>query len=171
MLQLSQLLVSRRFSIMPVTISLLRRSLLADRYCRLASLLSHSLFDALRSFRGIRPFEDRARLQRYGSAPEPRISFAAFLRPAHRAATAFPLRVKKLDDILLFTTPWIVALVLCSISGAQANGATVTTRVTGAANWNTASTWIQNRTGTLAVQKNKVNVVGTGTLFTTELSV
>jgi hypothetical protein len=43
--------------------------------------------------------------------------------------------------------------------------------VTGAANWNTPSTWIQNRTGTLATTKNSVNVVGTGTSFTTELSV
>jgi hypothetical protein len=43
------------------------------------------------------------------------------------------------------------------------------TRVTGAANWNTASTWIQMRTGTAGFTSASVTVTGTGTLFLTEL--
>ena len=41
------------------------------------------------------------------------------------------------------------------------------TRVTGAANWNTASTWIQMRTGTAGFTNASVTVTGTGTLFLT----
>ena len=45
------------------------------------------------------------------------------------------------------------------------------TRVSGAANWNTASTWIQLRTGTASFTSASATVTGTGTLFTTELQV
>ena len=45
------------------------------------------------------------------------------------------------------------------------------TRVSGAANWNTASTWIQLRTGTASFTNASATVTGTGTLFTTELQV
>ena len=43
------------------------------------------------------------------------------------------------------------------------------TRVTGAANWNTASTWIQLRTGTIAFTNLSTTVTGTGTSFLTQL--
>jgi len=72
---------------------------------------------------------------------------------------------------MLFVWPCAVALVLCSIYGQQAFGATVKTRVTGAANWNTVATWIQIRTGTAAFTNGSANVTGTGTSFTTELQV
>ena len=52
-----------------------------------------------------------------------------------------------------------------------ASAATVTNRVTGAANWNTAATWIQNRTGTVTFTNASKNVTGVGTSFTTELQV
>ncbi len=51
------------------------------------------------------------------------------------------------------------------------SAATVTNRVTGAANWNIAATWIQNRTGTVTFTNASQNVTGIGTAFLTELSV
>jgi hypothetical protein len=53
----------------------------------------------------------------------------------------------------------------------ETSAATVTNRVTGAANWNTAATWIQNRTGTVTFTNASMNVIGVGTSFTTELAV
>jgi hypothetical protein len=50
------------------------------------------------------------------------------------------------------------------------SAATVTNRVTGAANWNTAASWIQNRTGTVTFTNGSMNVTGVGTAFLTELS-
>lgn len=48
----------------------------------------------------------------------------------------------------------------------------VSNRVTGASNWSSASTWIQNRTGTMNFTNGNATVTGTGgTLFTTELVV
>ena len=52
----------------------------------------------------------------------------------------------------------------------ETSAATVTNRVTGAANWNTAATWIQNRTGTVTFTNLSKNVTGVGTLFTSELT-
>ena len=43
----------------------------------------------------------------------------------------------------------ICFLVIFFLSPSQTFAATVTNRVTVAANWNTAATWIQNRTGTV----------------------
>ncbi len=63
----------------------------------------------------------------------------------------------------------VCAIGLFSSTGAPA--ATVTNRVTGAANWNTAANWIQNRTGTVTFSNGSKNVTGVGTLFLTELSV
>ena len=45
------------------------------------------------------------------------------------------------------------------------------TRVTGAVNWNTASNWIQMRTGTITLTNGSTTVIGVGTSFTTELQV
>jgi hypothetical protein len=53
----------------------------------------------------------------------------------------------------------------------ETSAATVTNRVTGAANWNTAGTWIQNCTGTVTFTNASQNVTGVGTAFLTELSV
>lgn len=53
----------------------------------------------------------------------------------------------------------------------QLSAATVTNRVTGAANWNTAATWIQNRTGTVTFTNGSTNVTGVGTSFLSELQV
>ena len=47
---------------------------------------------------------------------------------------------------------------------------TVKTRVSVAANWSAASTWIKLRTGSAAFTSGSVTVTGTGTLFTTELT-
>ncbi len=47
----------------------------------------------------------------------------------------------------------------------------VINRATGNVNWNTASTWIQGRTGTTTFTNGSINVTGTGTAFTTELQV
>src|SRR5688572_17912567 len=68
--------------------------------------------------------------------------------------------------------PCLVVLFLVAIaSGPEARAAAVKTRLGGANNWNTAATWIQIRTGTLATTKNSTAVTGTGTFFTTELAV
>ena len=56
------------------------------------------------------------------------------------------------------------------LSASQTFAATVTNRVTVAANWNTAATWIQNRTGTVTFTNGSVNVTGVGTQFLTELA-
>ena len=56
-------------------------------------------------------------------------------------------------------------------SSTEASAATVTNRVTGAANWNTAANWIQNRTGTVTFLNGSKNVTGVSTLFLSELSV
>ncbi len=62
----------------------------------------------------------------------------------------------------------VLAIALLTTNAAAA---TVTTRVTGAANWNTAATWIQNRTGTVTFTIASPIVTGVGTSFTTELAV
>ena len=51
-----------------------------------------------------------------------------------------------------------VFLLLAVLFGSDATAATVTTRVTGAANWNTASTWIQNRTGMVTLNGASVTI-------------
>jgi hypothetical protein len=56
-------------------------------------------------------------------------------------------------------------------SSTEAPAATVTNRVTGAANWSTAANWIQNRTGTVTFLNGSKIVTGVGTLFLSELSV
>jgi hypothetical protein len=44
-------------------------------------------------------------------------------------------------------------------------------RVTGARDWSDPATWIQNRTGNIQFTSGSATVTGTGTLFTTELTV
>jgi hypothetical protein len=53
----------------------------------------------------------------------------------------------------------------------ETSAATITNRVTGAANWNTAATWIENCTGTVTFTNASQNVTGVGTAFLSELSV
>ncbi|HLF14942.1 MAG TPA: hypothetical protein VI932_08660, partial [Bacteroidota bacterium] len=60
--------------------------------------------------------------------------------------------------VILLTPGWLTA-------------GSVINRATGNLNWNTASTWIQNRTGTVTFTNGSINVTGTGTSFTTELQV
>ena len=74
----------------------------------------------------------------------------------------------------LMKTALKLGFCVCAIglfSSTEAPAATVTNRVTGAANWNTAANWIQNRTGTVTFSNGSKNVTGVGTLFLTELSV
>ena len=74
----------------------------------------------------------------------------------------------------LIKTALKLGFCVCAIglfSSTEAPAATVTNRVTGAANWNTAANWIQNRTGTVTFSNGSKNVTGVGTLFLTELSV
>lgn len=47
----------------------------------------------------------------------------------------------------------------------------VANRLTGSRNWSSATTWIQNRTGTLSLVNGNASITGTSTLFTTELVV
>ena len=47
----------------------------------------------------------------------------------------------------------------------------IMTRVTGAVNWNSRTTWVKTLTGKVAYTSSSKAVVGTGTLFTTELTV
>jgi fibronectin-binding autotransporter adhesin len=54
--------------------------------------------------------------------------------------------------------------------GSEAVAGVVTTRVTGAANWSSSSTWIQNRTGTISSSTLSATVTGVGTAFDVELS-
>jgi hypothetical protein len=65
----------------------------------------------------------------------------------------------------------VIATAILLFLSVKAAAATVTTRVTGAANWNTASTWVKTLTGTATFTKSSTTVTGTGTLFTTELAV
>jgi hypothetical protein len=62
----------------------------------------------------------------------------------------------------------VVAAISCSNALAQS---TVKTRVTGTADWNNASTWIQLRTGNIAFTVGSTTVTGTGTSFLTQLQV
>jgi len=68
----------------------------------------------------------------------------------------------KLSVCVLVIVPFLIT---------EASAATVTNRVTGAANWNTAATWIQNCTGTVTFTNGSKNVAGVGTAFLTELAV
>ena len=80
-------------------------------------------------------------------------------------STPFSLLLKTV--LKLFFCIFAIGLFLAT----ETSAATVTNRVTGAANWNTAATWIQNRTGTVTFTNASQNVTGVGTAFTTELSV
>ena len=71
------------------------------------------------------------------------------------------LRLIKLTAIFIITTLVITG----------ANAGQVATRVTGSANWNSASTWIQNRTGSISLTNGSASVTGNGTSFTTQLAV
>ena len=55
--------------------------------------------------------------------------------------------------------------------GELINTSGIFNRVTGANNWNNQATWIQNRTGNVQLTLGSTLVTGTGTLFTTELTV
>ncbi len=55
--------------------------------------------------------------------------------------------------------------------GEQINTSGTFNRLTGANNWNNLATWIQNRTGNVQFTSGSTTVTGTGTLFTTELTV
>src|SRR4051812_19080001 len=66
---------------------------------------------------------------------------------------------------------WGAIIALLFMLSATAGAETVKTRVAGAANWSSAATWIQLRTGTVAFTNASTTVTGTGTSFTTELQV
>ncbi len=65
----------------------------------------------------------------------------------------------------------VCVLVIGFFLTTETSAATVTNRVTGAANWNTAATWIENCTGTVTFTNASKNVTGVGTAFLSELSV
>ncbi|UEG50258.1 hypothetical protein LK994_02055 [Ferruginibacter lapsinanis] len=54
---------------------------------------------------------------------------------------------------------------------ATLHGQTIKTRVTGAANWNTAATWVKALTGTVTAATNSKNITGSGTSFTTQVTI
>src|SRR6202158_4588425 len=83
----------------------------------------------------------------------------------HERSTSVSLLLK--TAIKLCFSVFAIGLLLST----ETSAATVTNRVTGAANWNTAATWIQNRTGTVDFQNGDSVVTGVGTLFLTELAV
>jgi hypothetical protein len=96
------------------------------------------------------------------------------VRPLLHIATTIHIFCK--SNLTLSRPEISLKLCLCILSvsfllATNASAATVTNRVTGAANWNTAATWIQNRTGTMTFTNGSRNVTGSGTLFTTELAV
>ena len=53
--------------------------------------------------------------------------------------------MKKINDILLFLAPWVVALILCSVAGTKAMA--VTNTATAGATW-AAATWSQGHVPT-----------------------
>src|ERR1700687_2457725 len=83
----------------------------------------------------------------------------------HERSTSFSLLLK--TAIKLCFSVFAIGLLLST----ETSAATVTNRVTGAANWNTAGTWIENCTGTVTFTNGSQNVAGVGTAFLSELSV
>ena len=77
-------------------------------------------------------------------------------------------KVRRQTKTLLRISLCILAIGL--FLSTETSAATVTNRVTGAANWNTAATWIQNRAGTVTFTNLSKNVTGVGTQFTSELT-
>lgn len=67
---------------------------------------------------------------------------------------------------LLFVLGLFAALMTATTSSGQV---TVRTRVTGAANWNVAATWIKTLTGAIDITAGNTVVTGVGTAFNTEI--